>query len=56
MTQNQTKAIIEILSRTMNYLNTTEIDYSIEEVNELIVMEIDETKYKIKPSGEVVKI
>jgi hypothetical protein len=56
MTELQTNAIRQILNRTMNYLDTLSIDYSIEEINEFIVMEIDKTKYKIKPSGEVVKI
>jgi hypothetical protein len=40
----------------MNYLDTLSIDYSIEEINEFVVMNIDNKKYKIKPSGEVVKI
>ena len=56
MTELQTNAIRQILNRTMNYLDTLSIDYSIEEVNEFVVMTINQTKYKIKPSGEVVKI
>jgi hypothetical protein len=56
MTELQTNAIRQILNRTMNYLDTLSIDYSIEEVNDLIVMSIDNKKYKIKPSGEVVKM
>jgi hypothetical protein len=56
MTELQTNAIRQILDRTMAHLNTTAIDYSIEEVNELVVIEIDNKKYKIKASGEVVKI
>jgi hypothetical protein len=56
MTELQTNAIRQILNRTMNYLDTLSIDYSIEEINEFVVMNIDNKKYKIKPSGEVVKI
>jgi uncharacterized protein YlzI (FlbEa/FlbD family) len=40
----------------MAHLNTTAIDYSIEEVNDLVIMEIDGKKYKIKVSGEAIKI
>jgi hypothetical protein len=40
----------------MAHLNTTAIDYSIEEVNDLIIMEINNTKYKIKRDGEAKKI
>ena len=56
MTELQTNAIRQILNRTMNYLDTLSIDYSIEEVNEFVVMGIDGKKYKIKPSGEAIKI
>ena len=56
MTENQTRAIRHILDRTMAHLNTTAIDYSIEEVNELVVMTIDNKKYKIKRDGEAKKI
>jgi hypothetical protein len=56
MTELQTNAIRQILNRTMNYLDTLSIDYSIEEVNDLVIMEINNTKYKIKASGEAIKI
>jgi hypothetical protein len=56
MTELQTNAIRQILDRTMAHLNTTAIDYCIEEVNDLIVMSIDKKKYKIKASGEAIKI
>ena len=56
MTELQTNAIRQILNRTMNYLDTLSIDYSIEEVNEFVVMNIDNKKYKIKPDGEATKI
>jgi hypothetical protein len=56
MTELQTNAIRQILNRTMNYLDTLSIDYSIEEVNEFVVMSINNKKYKIKPDGETTKI
>jgi hypothetical protein len=56
MTELQTNAIRQILNRTMNYLDTLSIDYSIEEINEFVVMSINNTKYKIKPDGETIKI
>jgi hypothetical protein len=56
MTENQTRAIRQILDRTMAHLNTTAIDYSIEEVNDLVVMNINNTLYKIKRDGETTKI
>jgi hypothetical protein len=56
MTELQTNAIRQILNRTMNYLDTLSIDYSIEEINEFIVMNIDGKKYKINPDGEAKKI
>jgi hypothetical protein len=56
MTELQTNAIRQILNRTMNYLDTLSIDYSIEEINELVVMEINNSKYKIKRDGEAIKI
>jgi hypothetical protein len=56
MTELQTNAIRQILNRTMNYLDTLSIDYSIEEINEFVVMNINNTKYKIKPDGETTKI
>jgi len=56
MTELQTNAIRQILNRTMNYLDTLSIDYSIEEINEFVVMNINNTKYKIKADGEATKI
>jgi hypothetical protein len=56
MTDNQKVAIQQVLNRTLDHLNVKEITYSIYSENGLVIMDIDNKKYKIKPDGLVVKI
>ena len=56
MTDNQKVAIQQVLKRTLDHLNVKEITYSIYSENGLVIMDINNTKYKIKASGEAIKM